>query len=149
MRKKKPGKTGWRYILMVRPNISSTQATSDASAATHPSANSFDRSCEPGLFSGGLSKESGDDPDPRRERRSRIQRKQGFHPSWGIGGFDLVVYECEERLHYRDWRSWYFRGLSGPPDGDHNVCADCAVRLGHGHAGRHDQRPLSGLFTEH
>ena len=131
---------------MVHPYISWTQATSDASALTLAS-NSFVRSCEPGLFSNGLSKEPGNGPDAQRERRSRLHRKPIFRPSWRVVRFVVVLHQREERLHFRHWRSCGCRGL--PSGGDHNLCANCPVRLGCSHADRHHQRPLSGSLIGH
>lgn len=103
---KKQAKNGRRYILMVRPNISSTQATSDASAVTLLGSNVFVRSCEPGLSSNSLSKEPGDgsDASAQHERSSRLHRKPIYNSPRGIVGFVLVLYQREECLHYRHWR---------------------------------------------
>lgn len=142
-------KSSRQYILIARPNISSTQATSDASALTLLGANIFVRCCGPGLFSDGLSKEPGDGSAAQHERCSRLHRKPIYHSSRGIVRFGLVLYECEECHDFRYWRSCRFRGIPSSPGGDHNVRPDCRVRVGYGHADRYDQRPLSGPFIDH
>ena len=146
---KKLAKPSQLCILIAHPNISSTQATSDASALTLVGSNTAVRSRELRVSASGLSKEPGDGPDAQPERRSHLHRKPIYHPSRGIGSFLLVVYQREECLHFRYWRSCGFRGLSSPPGGDHNLRADCPVRLWFGHAGRHNQRPLSGPLIDH
>lgn len=150
-RKEKLAKNGRRYILMVCLNISYPQATSDASADTFLGSNISLRSCEFHLSANSLSKEPSDGSDARArlERRSRFHRKPIYPSSRGIVRFVLVLYECEERHHFRYWRSRQFRGFPSPPGGDHNLRANCPVRLWRGHADRHYQRPLSGPFIEH
>lgn len=135
---------------MVCLNISCTQATSDASADILCSNISL-RCCEFHLSASSLSKEPSDGSDARAqlERRSRLHRKPIYHSSRGIVRFVLVLYEREECHHFRYWCSRQFRGFPRPPGGDHNVRANCPVRLGHGYPGRYYQRPLSGPFIVH
>ena len=130
---------------MVHPNILCAQATNDASAVTLLGSNTAVRSGEFLRPANSLSKEPGDGPDAQPGRRSRLHREPIFHSSRGIVRFDVVLCQREECHHHRYWRSCGFGGLPSPLGGNHNVRANGPVRIGYGHADRHDHRPLSGL----